>query len=369
MKRLLTIGLVLSALTAIVRAEAPAALPTAVDAKDANIQYIGRWDMTKPEAPRASWTLSTVKAKFKGTAINAMIKGGSYLQIVVDGEQTSVLQPTKEAALYEIAKGLPNKEHVVEIVRRDEAAWVEPITFLGFQLEAGGKLLPLPARSDKRILVIGDSISCGYGNEQSDRNEHFKKDKQNGYMTYGAIAARNLGAEAEIVAWSGRKLYPDNSMVELYDRTLAMDAASKTDLKSWVPGVVVINLGTNDFGNKNKMPDQKGWTDAYKAFIKTIRDTAPKAYIFVASGSMGCGKEWEAYAKQIVADLNTAGDKNVAYLPFPQQQDADGIGGDWHPSIKTHIKMADLLTKKIEEAVAWKPVAATAAPAGAAPAK
>jgi lysophospholipase L1-like esterase len=329
-------------------------LPKEISAADANIRYVGRWDMTKPSAPRASWTYSLVTAKFQGTAINARLKGGGYYQIVVDGQPTRVIGPKDGRDLYELAKGLPDGEHVVEIVRRNEGNWIAPIAFMGFQLAEQGKLLPLPPRSERRILIIGDSISCGYGNEAT-RDEGNPLDKENGYMTYGGIAARKLNAELQIVAWSGRKLYPNNTMVELYDRALAMEDKPKADLKGWVPGVVLINLGTNDFGNRNSLPDKQGWIGAYKGFIKTIRRTAPGAYIFVASGPMGTAAEWDAWAKAVVADLNQAGDDKVAYLPFPTQDiNRDGIGGHWHPNLKTHAKMADRLVKEIGKAVDWK---------------
>ena len=178
-------------------------------------------------------------------------------------------------------------------------------------------------------------------------------------MTYGAIAARKLGAEVQIVAWSGRKLSPNNTMAEVYDHVLAQEDKPKADLKAWVPGVVLIDLGTNDFGDKKAPPEEKGWIAAYKDFIKTIRQTAPKAHVFVASGPMGTSPEWDKWARQIVADLKTAGDTNVSYLPFPTQDiNGDGIGGHWHPNITTQTKMGDKLAQEIEKAVGWKPAVA-----------
>ena len=67
-------------------AVAPAALPVKLSAKDPNIRYLGRWDTTDPAAPRASWPYSSVMVKFQGTAINGRLKGGSYYQVVVDGQ-------------------------------------------------------------------------------------------------------------------------------------------------------------------------------------------------------------------------------------------------------------------------------------------
>ena len=157
--------------------------------------------MTDPSAPRASWTYSLVTAKFQGTAINARLKGGGYYQVVVDGQPRGVIGPKEGRDLFELAKGLPNGEHVVEIVRRNEGNWIEPVVFMGFQLEKEGRLLPLPTRSERRVLIVGDSISCGYGNEAA-RDEHNPLDKENGYMTYGAIAARTLvrgGADRGLV--------------------------------------------------------------------------------------------------------------------------------------------------------------------------
>ena len=127
-----------------------AALPTEVAATDPGIRYIGRWDMTDPKAPRAAWTASTVMARFKGTAVNArMLYTGTYpdsfYQIAVDGRPTRVLELKKGQELYEVARGLSDGEHTVEIVRRNEAAWSAPCVFAGFQLEKEGKLLAAAA--------------------------------------------------------------------------------------------------------------------------------------------------------------------------------------------------------------------------------
>ncbi len=56
-----------------------------------------------------------------------------------------------------------------------------------------------------------------------------------------------------------------------------------------------------------------------------------------------------------MADLQQAGDKKIAYLPFAKQDAKnDGLGGDYHPNLKTHAKMAERLVQEIETAVGWK---------------
>jgi hypothetical protein len=313
-------------------------LPVSVAPTDENIRFIGRFDTRDAAGPRAAWGSSSIMARFKGTALNVKMKGNTFFQVVIDGAPTAVLHVNKDGTDFSAATGLENKEHTLELVKRPEASQ-GTFQFLGFELEAGGKLLPLGPRSDKRIEVIGDSISCGYGNEVKGPGGGNPADKQNGYMVYGPIAARKFGGEATVLAWSGRCLWPGNTMPELYDLALPFDKASKWEHKNWVPSIVVIDLGTNDF--RNGPPDRAGWTGAYKAFVKRIRADAPDAHFFLATGSM-----W----------TNTLQQWNH-FLPFDiQDKDKDGLGGDWHPNVATHTKMAAKLSAAIEKEVGWKAV-------------
>lgn len=347
------LGIVLS--LASVFAGDAAALPVEIAPKDTNIVYIGRFDTRDEASPKAGWTGSTVAFKFHGKTVNAKLHGNAYLQVAIDGQPTSVIHVEKATAVYSIATGLEDKDHLVELVKRNEAAQGS-FQFQGLQLETGAKLLPYGARSDKRIEVIGDSISCGYGNEVAGPGGGNPADKQNGYMVYGTIAARTFGGEAAVLAWSGRTLWPGNTMPELYDRAIPQDAQSAWDHAKWVPGVVVISLGTNDF--RAGPPDRAKWTGAYKEFIARIRKTAPDAHIFCCTGSMWTNTlgQWNDYVKSVADDLNTAGDKKVHFLPFDiQDKDKDGLGGDWHPNVKTQIKMAAKLSAAIQKEVGWTP--------------
>lgn len=335
-------------------------LPLKVAASDANIQWIGRWDTRDAGGPWCSWPGSSVLLRFEGTALNAGIdfKGQDRLQVVVDGEARAVIKPEKGQTLYRVAEGLKAGEHTVELVKRTEV-FVGTTQIKGFEVE--GKLLPPPARAQRRIEIVGDSISCGYGNEDTDANKHFSNDTENNYMAYGALAARAVKAEFVCVAWSGRKMWPDNTTPELWDRALGNDGTSKWDFSGWIADAVVINLATNDFGKGN--PDEKGWTDAYKAFIARVRKAYPNAQVYCAAGTMmsdnyppkqNARTTVLVYLNKIVSDLNQAGDKKVAVLDFGVQDiGKDGIGGDWHPSIKTHQKMAAKLTDALKKDLGW----------------
>ena len=86
------------------------------------------------------------------------------------------------------------------------------------------------------------------------------------------------------VAWSGRKMWPDNNIPAIYDRALPTDPTSRWDFARWTPDSVLINLATNDFGAG--VPDADQWTAAYAAFVRRVRTNYPKATIYLSSGPM-----------------------------------------------------------------------------------
>jgi hypothetical protein len=341
---------------------AVAALPTLVPPTDSRIRYIGRFDWRDSAGPRCEWTGSEVELRFSGSDLNAVINdtGSDYFEVVVDGVAGAPLAVQKGEATYSVVAGAPRGNHIVEIFKRTEA-FVGDAQFCGFQLAAGGKLLPLGPAPSRRLEVIGDSISCGYGNEGKDQNEHFTPATENGYLSYGAVAARRVGAEYTCIAWSGRTMWPTNSIPEVYDYTLPDDTTSRCDFTKWIPGAILINLSTNDW-NKGA-PDEASWTGAYENFIAHLRAFYPNAAIYCASSPM-MSDDWPpnakarstsiAYLNRIVADENKAGDLKVRYLEFPAQDGAaDGLGADWHPSVKTDAKMAAILDAALQKDLRW----------------
>ena len=342
-------------------AQAADPLPVAAGPRDPAIRLIGRFDDRDVAGPRMAWAGSTIAIKFSGTALNVLLKttGADQFQVILDGTPGSVLVLAKETSLYKVASGLPPKEHTVELFKRTEPL-VGTTQLLGFQLDKGGKLLPNPSKLERRIEFVGDSITCGYGNEAAKETEKFSAQTENNYQAYGAMTARDLKAEYVAVAWSGKWLFGDNAIPLLYDQALPGDVQSKWDFKSWVPQVVVVNLGTNDFGPRN--PTEKEWQDAYTSFIKRLRVNYPQCHVFCAVGSMMSdsyppGRKAlstiRTYTTGLVEALKKAGDKKVHYVEFDPQDMKNGIGADWHPSVKTHRLMADRLTAAVKKELGW----------------
>jgi lysophospholipase L1-like esterase len=336
-------------------------LPVEVGPKDPAIRLLGRWDRRDGAGPRCAWAGSSILFKFKGTAVEVALKstGADHWQVLVDGKPHAVIACEGSKSVYPAASGLPDAEHTVELFKRTEPL-VGQTQFLGLRLEKGRKLLPPPPPAKRRLEFVGDSITCGYGNESANESEKFSPKTENQWLAYGALTARALNAEYAAIAWSGKWLFGDNAIPLLYDLALPNDPGSKWDFASWPADSVIVNLGTNDFGPRN--PTEKEWTDAYRAFIKRIRAHWPQAHVFLAVGSMMSdsyppGRKAlstvRGYNQAIVAALQKEGDKKVHYVEFAVQDMKDGIGGDWHPSVKTHQKMADVLIAALKKELKW----------------
>jgi lysophospholipase L1-like esterase len=335
---------------------------TAASDAGPSVRLIGRFDLTNPGAPAAEWSASAMEARFSGTSVAADLGGdGNYFAVVVDGTLLSTVV-TDGGSGYPIATGLTQGSHDVLVFRRDEAL-DEPSSFLGFTF-GSGTLLPPPAAPARRIEIIGDSISAGYGDECTNASQSFAAATENEYIAYGPLTARSFGADIHVVAWSGKGMYRNldgtttETMPILWQRTIPTDANSTWNPAQWIPDVVVINLGTNDY-NANSTDPSPSFEATYLAFVATLRAAYPDAFIFGTVGPMLSGSTYDA-AKAVIMDVVSmraaAGDSRMALVEFPTQDcgsDGSSCGCAYHPNGAEHEAMATILEAAIHAAMGW----------------
>ncbi|HEY0466916.1 MAG TPA: SGNH/GDSL hydrolase family protein [Polyangiaceae bacterium] len=326
-------------------------------------RFIGRFDQSKPDAPVFAWPGTAIALSFTGTAISVTLtdngnspSGRNMFEVVIDNTHSgfSVESGMKK---YALGTGLAAGAHQLLIYRRTEASFGET-TFNGFDI-APSAYLPGAAPPTHRLEVIGDSISAGYGNAGTYPCE-FSSATENHYASYGALAATALKAELYTEAWSGIGVIRNydggttDVMPVRYLRSLPDRAASTWDFARYTPDAVVINLGTNDFANGDP---GAAFQAAYLKFVTDLRGHYPAARFFLALGTMLSGDSYTqagAYLKAVIAARATAGDTNLTLLEFgTQDADADGLGCDYHPSLKTHRKMADKLQAALKADLGW----------------
>ena len=201
------------------------------------------------------------------------------------------------AQTYELARNLSAGTHTVEIFKRIESAPggapdLGKGVFNGFRIPVAGSIVPL-APKPHRIEFIGDSITCGYGDEVSTTdpaNSHYTTAASNAYDAYGAVAARSLNAEYMAVAYSGRGVYRNNSTAtqtipDLDGLTLPDEPSGPMwSIRAWTPDVVVVNLGTNDF--YAAPTDDALYQSTYISFLQTLRGYYPDALFIVTTNPM-----------------------------------------------------------------------------------
>ncbi|MBQ1826895.1 MAG: hypothetical protein II126_02890, partial [Erysipelotrichaceae bacterium] len=175
------------------------------------------------------------------------------------------------------------------------------------EVETDGEFLKYEAPAAKTVEIIGDSITCGFGNEAPNNAFQFKTSEENGWITYGALAARELGYEFSMICESGimaikpeHPLWQMHAMEdiyeytdELYDKKCGREP-QKWDFEKNHSDIVVINLGTNDSNPirfyrdfKDIEPTENWFHQRYKEFVKMIRRAnGPDTLICCTLGSM-----------------------------------------------------------------------------------
>lgn len=334
-----------------------AALPVALAADDPSVGRSGRWHAPRPGVLAAQWPASALTVRFEGTALNAVFDSDSpqlAVAVRVDGGEARTLSLPTGRRRYVLAENLPPGEHTVRIVKRTESfagTWRAE----GFEISEGGRALPVPVPT-RRLEVIGDSISVGYGNEAASKDEKFTPATENADIAYGALAARALDADYTAIAWSGHWMAlgpnPEKEIPTMYGRTLPRDKKSVWDFAAApAPDAVLVNLGTNDA--HRGAPEEEGWVAGYKAFVERLRAHYPKARIYLATGPMLSGAKLKAikgYLDRVVGELN---DANVTRIDFKTQDGKAGYGADWHPSAGQHVKMADQWVAALKKDLNW----------------
>jgi lysophospholipase L1-like esterase len=320
------------------------------------VHYIGRFDERDTLKPRADWSGTSVFATFTGTGIAARIDGAAnYFEVFIDGHRASTQHFTPATGddtskSLMLASGLANAQHTVQLFRRTEA-FNNPTMFLGFSV-TGGALVPTTYPFHRRIEVIGDSISAGYGVEGDRATCGYSQETQDATDTYVAIAARDFNAALSMVVFSGKGMYRDldfdmsATMPKIYDRTLYNDADNHWSYTSYVPDVIVINLGTNDYANGNPGTP---FTETYIEFMSQLRALYPAAEIFCVAGGM---QNADVYVQAVQAAVTGANDEKVHFVAFDHTT-ADELGCDYHPNSKWNSAMADVLENAISAVTGW----------------
>lgn len=415
-------------------------------------KFVGRFATVTGDTPDApatqvfDWSGNYITIRFQGTdkvtvkfSLPGPIPQDQLFEFAVDDLPTSkrlITVKTNAAGLptdipqeeYEIV-GLDKKvPHEVTIYKNTEAQ-KGGVIFKGFDLH-GGTMLP-PTRRPRRIEFIGDSITCGYGNEggnatcpfevklrdarDKDGNVVMKDGKpvaislpitERQYLSFAALAARELDADAVTICWSGKGVYKnykerivrdpktgkigpeedtETTVPQLWEtRTIASDnQGHKWDFaaepEADKPDVVFISLGTNDFArdtepattDPDKLPgdnvpdgllnspaELENFYKKYLEFVQKVRKYRPNAHIFLATPPMvtdqfpldNARTNLRNVLRRVVSEM----DSKVYQMDLVEQGFRYGLGCDYHPNLEVHRMMAKQVAGAIKSKTCWE---------------
>ena len=322
------------------------------------IRYSGRWDFSDSLRPRYSWPGASVSAAFKGTKIGARLDDHTnYYNVFIDGLLHAVFHPVKPGESdYILADSLTDTRHMFTLSRRN-IAFDEIYTFCGLILDGADSLLPGPPQSQRRIEFLGDSFTAAESDEAKEQELPWEArfPVTNIDRGFAAIIARHFGAESHMTCRSGIGMVcdwqgnPEMTIPKRFDRTFMDAPLPKWDFARWVPGVVVICLGLNDYSglrdSAGAVPSEKSamFRDGYRRFLTTLRGVYPHVKIVAVAPFA----EWiRANVRQVVDEERSAGREDVFYTQFDRFE--GGYVANGHPTVATHMKMADQIIRSME---------------------
>lgn len=326
------------------------------------------------------FTASGFEVGFYGTQCSARIlasktdiaKYQPILSIFLDGEENP-LEATDlilDAAdkTYTLVSGLEMGYHRLKVLKRSEA--IDSNTALK-SLSTDGYFADPGSPNTLRFQFIAASSSTGYGNLDINGIEGKTTRNSNGLIGFAYLVSYMLDAECSIFAasgWGVTRGYNTGGQINttenipnafdyvgINDTNKVLTDLGKWNVSNYTPDVIVVNLGTNDFnasGYDSMSAEQKTALEErfitdYTAFILKLNNAYPNAEIIVSYGLMGEALKLGGFTNQIVANAQEVTNKVHVFQMEAAGSNQIPYGSNYHPSVQTHIRVADAMVNFI----------------------
>lgn len=330
-----------------------------------SILPLGRFDDTDPGAGlRWAWSGSGFVVSVFGTSLRARVAGSrAWLNICVDSGDARALELVPDCEWIDLASGLPRGEHEIRVELRTEPL-VGELVLSG--LETDGRILTPPPRRGLRIEFVGDSITCGYGNLAPDESHPFDPTTEDFSHSWAGLSGGRLGADLHCVAWSGLGLVrnfniePEPTLIERYRYANPVSKAD-WDHGRWIPEVVVVNLGSNDF-YRYPPPDADLFRSTLGRFVTERLERDARTKVVLVDGPLlkdgfpldesGNGQASLSMVREHLDAVARSFDSDAVFrLSLTSAHPDRGYGADWHPSLAQHELNAEELLELLDKRV------------------
>jgi len=319
------------------------------------VATMGRIETNGDGSVRFSYPGVSLWVNFEGKSLSVDVQSSSdqsYLEVIVDhGEPKAIKLPSALKSITLVSEAAV-KKHSVEIIHRSET-WHGVVTLK--QFTSDGKFLAPPKLPKRKMLVLGDSVTCG---EAIERVEGGKKDTSwwNPRLSYGMLTAQALNAQVQLVCMGGHGLTRtwdgktnELNLPDYYQLTIPDQANPvKWDQTKYEPDLIVSAIGTNDFSKDT--PDREAYVNAYVKFVSKLLNDHKHAQVVLTEGAILNGEKKAALADYIAETVKRVNSKRLhiatsTYYP--------GDKTDAHPTKEQHAAMAKDLVPQLKAVMKW----------------
>lgn len=340
------------------------------------VKWEGRYDFTEAEGSNPAklnlyHTASGFTVTFVGTALyvefEASVAGESknhypYYNVAVDGEVLPTVLPERTFYLtggqqrVAVVENLPHGEHTVTCLKMSEP--YDALTSV-LLMETDGAFVARDIAYDAgnfKFMVVCASGGSGHGalGYSDDGKGSMGRNTANSSSlhAFNYLTARMFGADVQFVANSGwgvsfgqnQSIYDvlDYSGITPANNVAGAKQTALWDHQSWVPDVILFNIGGNDTTNGGF--DQATYQKEVVEMVEKLHALYPNAYMIWTHTNSNAGK----YAVSAMNDKGILKEDYMKVVIIPKVE-ADGtVGANNHNSMATHIATAEILATALE---------------------
>ena len=334
-----------------------------VTAADPRIQVMGRSAVSDDNARIVGYPGVTFQLRSNAERVTLFGKseyGNSYFSVQIDDQPERLIKlPAKAEDIVLLEGNTNHKEHTITLLHRSET-WHGISTLYDFTLHHGELLTP-PTLAKRKLLIIGDSITCG---QAADRQANLDKDAcQTGNhwwgarQSYGMLLADKLNTQVQLVCYGGKGLVRTWQGVsdgvnapEFYDYAVPKDGQLLPwDQSQYHPDLAIIALGTNDFSaSAGTPPAESLYVERYNSFIQKIQKDHGNIPVVITDGPLLNGQ-----TKSLLQGYLQKVESQNSNVHFIAANTYPGDSCEFHPNAEQHSAIANDLTPVIKNIMAW----------------
>ena len=345
-------------------------------------RYVGRFDLSNLKKVKFAHSGNQIEFQFKGDGfqigLSDISSGGvenkNFFNVIINGKVKQVIEGTSYLKYHKIEVNSPDSFSSIEIFKRTEALCAVAV-FHGVKFNEG-EFQKEPSKK-RRIEWIGDSFLVGYGNLVSieapplgNPTTGFHSVNQDAYLAFGAIASRFLVADFSCVGISGQGVYrnfdksEEGTLPKVYPKLYPNEGFEKEYDFSFDPHLIVIKIGTNDFGAEMNIPpdmtDSSRFVKTYLKFLELVIQNNSDAKIVLAVGGgltdhypIGLKRltRYKSWVKSVKLKAEKRYSNRFGFFEFLAQNPP--YGEDWHPTVISQQKFAEEITPYLREFMDW----------------